>query len=82
MAAEKSSDATPAYAAVLFYLLSYALVKVAHSPSFRNGGSGEKLVSLDELRRLGQRQPWVAASLSVFLLSLLGLPVTADSSAI
>ena len=78
MAAEKSSDATPAYAAVLFYLLGYALVKVgAFTIVSQLGGPGEKLVSLDDYAGLGQRQPWVAASLSVFLLSLLGLPVTA-----
>jgi NADH-quinone oxidoreductase subunit N len=78
MAAEKSSDAAPAYAAVLFYLLSYALVKVgAFTIVSQLGGAGERLVSLDDYAGLGQRQPWVAASLSVFLLSLLGLPVTA-----
>jgi len=58
--------------------LSYALVKVgAFTIVSQLGGSGEKLVSLDDYAGLGQRQPWVAASLSVFLLSLLGLPVTA-----
>ena len=41
------------------------------------GGTGEKHLSIDDYAGLGQRQPWVAATLSVFLLSLLGLPVTA-----
>src|SRR5262249_8834823 len=78
MAADTPSPATSAYAAVLFYLLSYALVKVgAFTIVSQLGGAGEKRVSLDDYAGLGQRQPWVAAALSAFLLSLLGLPVTA-----
>jgi NADH-quinone oxidoreductase subunit N len=78
MAAEDPALAAPAYAAILFYLLSYALVKVgAFTIVSQLGGAGEKHVSLDDYAGLGQRQPWVAASLTVFLLSLLGLPVTA-----
>src|SRR5215470_692045 len=78
MASEHPSSATSAYAAVLFYLLGYALVKVgAFTIVAILGGSGEKNLSLDDYAGLGQRQPWVAAALSVFLLSLLGLPVTA-----
>ena len=78
MAAEKPTAATSAYAAVLFYLLSYALVKVgAFTIVSQLGGSGEKQLSLDDYAGLGQRQPWAAAALTVFMLSLLGLPVTA-----
>ena len=78
MAAEDPALAAPAYAAILFYLLSYALVKVgAFTIVSQLGGAGEKHVALDDYAGLGQRQPWVAASLTVFLLSLLGLPVTA-----
>ena len=73
-----SASATPAYAAVLFYLLSYALVKLgAFTIVSQLGGAGEKNLSLDDYAGLSQRQPWVAAALSVYLLSLLGLPVTA-----
>jgi len=78
MARDKSADAGPAYAAVLFYLLSYALVKLgAFTIVSQLGGAGEKNLSLDDYAGLAQRQPWVAAALSVYLLSLLGLPVTA-----
>src|SRR5262249_23814801 len=78
MASERPSAATSAYAAILFYLLGYALVKVgAFTIVSQLGGSGEKNLSIDDYAGLGQRQPWVAAALSVFLLSLLGLPVTA-----
>jgi NADH-quinone oxidoreductase subunit N len=70
--------ASPAYAAVLFYLLTYALVKVgAFTIVSQFGGAGEKHLHLDDFAGLGERQPWVAAVFSLFLLSLLGLPVTA-----
>jgi NADH-quinone oxidoreductase subunit N len=73
-----AASAAPAYAAVLFYLLSYALVKLgAFTIVSQLGGAGEKNLSLDDYAGLSQRQPWVAAALSVYLLSLLGLPITA-----
>ena len=64
--------------AALFYLVSYALVKlgafliVAHL-----GGVGERHVEIEDFAGLGRRQPGLAACISLFLLSLLGLPVTA-----
>ncbi|HUL15729.1 MAG TPA: NADH-quinone oxidoreductase subunit N [Terriglobales bacterium] len=68
----------PAYAAVLFYLLSYALVKVgAFTIVSQLGGKGEKLTTLEDYAGLSQRQPVAAAALALFLLSLLGLPITA-----
>ena len=70
--------ASPAYAAILFYLVTYALVKIgAFTIVSQFGGAGEKHLQLDDFAGLGERQPWVAAMLSLFLLSLLGLPVTA-----
>src|SRR5262250_564734 len=70
--------AVPAYAAVLFYLLSYALVKVgAFTIVSQLGGKDEKYVTLEDYAGLSQRHPVAAAALSLFLLSLLGLPVTA-----
>src|SRR6202165_5642251 len=78
MARGGSAEAAPAYAAVLFYLLSYALVKLgAFTIVSQLGGTGEKHLSLDDYAGLSQPQPFVAAALSVYLLSLLGLPVTA-----
>src|SRR5438046_10339919 len=78
MAQGGSEEAAPAYAAVLFYLLSYALVKLgAFTIVSQLGGTGEKNLSLDDYAGLSQRQPFVAAMLSIYLLSLLGLPVTA-----
>src|SRR6202165_2209283 len=78
MARGGSAEAAPAYAAVLFYLLSYALVKLgAFTIVSQLGGTGEKHLSLDDYAGLSQPQPFVAAALSLYLLSLLGLPVTA-----
>jgi NADH-quinone oxidoreductase subunit N len=77
-AKDNEIGASPAYAAVLFYLLTYALVKVgAFTIVSQFGGPGEKHLQLDDFAGLGERQPVVAAVLSLFLLSLLGLPVTA-----
>jgi NADH-quinone oxidoreductase subunit N len=71
-------DGIPAYVAVLFYLLSYALVKVgAFTIVSQLGGKDEKYVTLEDYAGLSQRHPIAAAALSLFLLSLLGLPVTA-----
>src|SRR6202790_2745168 len=67
-----------AYAAVLFYLLSYALVKLgAFTIVSQLGGIGEKHLSLDDYAGLGRRQPIVAAPLGRFLFPPLGWPVTA-----
>src|SRR6202521_676207 len=78
MAQGGSAEAAPAYVAILFYLLSYALVKLgAFAIVSQFGGEGEKHLSLDDYAGLSQRQPVVAAVLSLYLLSLLGLPVTA-----
>jgi NADH-quinone oxidoreductase subunit N len=78
LSADTNIGAGPAYAAVAFYLLSYALVKVgAFTIVSQFGGAGEKHLSLDDYAGLGERQPFVAAALSLFLLSLLGLPITA-----
>jgi NADH-quinone oxidoreductase subunit N len=78
LAGNTETGASAAYAAVLFYLVSYALVKLgAFTVVSQLGGAGEKHLSLDDYAGLGQRQPLAAAVLSLFLLSLLGLPVTA-----
>jgi NADH-quinone oxidoreductase subunit N len=65
-------------AAALFYLVSYALVKMgAFLIVAQLGGAGERHVEIEDFTGLGRRQPAMAACLSLFLLSLLGLPITA-----
>jgi len=70
--------ASRAYAAVLFYLLSYALVSVGAFTIISDlGGRGERYLNVDDFAGLGTRQPFAAAALSLFLFSFLGLPITA-----
>lgn len=65
-------------AAALFYLVGYAVVKMgAFLIVAQLGGPGERHVGIDDFAGLGRRQPAMAACLSLFLLSLLGLPITA-----
>ncbi len=65
-------------AAALFYLVGYALVKLgAFLIVAQLGGPGERHVDIEDFTGLGRRQPVMAACLSLFLLSLLGLPITA-----
>ena len=68
-------------AAALFYLVGYAFVKMgAFLIVAQLGGAGERHVDIEDFTGLGRRQPAMAACLSLFLLSLLGLPITAGFS--
>lgn len=65
-------------AAAMFYLAAYGLMNYgAFAIVTHVAGKGEEHVSLDSLKGLSQRQPAVAALLTVFLLSLIGVPLTA-----
>jgi NADH-quinone oxidoreductase subunit N len=65
-------------AAALFYLVGYALVKMgAFLIVGELGGENERYVEIGDFAGLARRQPAMAACLSLFLLSLLGLPITA-----
>jgi len=78
MKLDQETGAAPAYAAVLFYLLGYSLVKVgAFTIVSEIGGQGERYLTLDDFAGLGTRQPFAAAAMTLFLLSLLGMPITA-----
>jgi NADH-quinone oxidoreductase subunit N len=79
LAAAAATDRPAAgIAAALFYLVSYALVKLgAFLIVAQLGGAGERHVDIEDFTGLARRQPAMAACLSLFLLSLLGLPVTA-----
>jgi NADH-quinone oxidoreductase subunit N len=64
-------------AAVLFYLAAYVLMKVgAFLVVTHLGQQGEKRVALVDYSGLAQKQPVLAATFSLFLFSLLGLPAT------
>jgi NADH-quinone oxidoreductase subunit N len=78
LASDERPGPVGAYAAVLFYLLSYSLVSVgAFTIVSELGGRGERYLTVDDLAGLATRQPFTAATLAIFLLSLLGLPITA-----
>jgi NADH-quinone oxidoreductase subunit N len=65
-------------AAALYYLLAYALMKLgAFTVVSHLGGVGERHLEISDYAGLGQRQPATAAALTLYLLSLLGLPITA-----
>jgi NADH-quinone oxidoreductase subunit N len=64
--------------AAIFYAASYAAMNVgAFAVVGHLASTGEKYVTLDDYAGLGRRSPLLAAILTIFLLSLLGIPVTA-----
>ncbi len=65
-------------AAAMFYLAAYVLMNIgAFAVVSHISGKGEKYVKIEDLAGLAARQPLTAAALSVFLLSLIGVPLTA-----
>ena len=65
-------------AAFLFYATVYTLMTVgAFAVLAAAGRDGERDVLIDDLSGLATRRPWVAAAMTVFMLSLLGFPGTA-----
>ena len=63
--------------AAIFYAASYAAMNVgAFAIVSHLASEGEKYVTLDDYAGLGRRSPLLAAILTIFLLSLIGIPVT------
>jgi NADH-quinone oxidoreductase subunit N len=63
--------------AAIFYTATYAVMNVgAFAIVSHLASSDERYVSLDDYAGLSRRSPWLAAMLTVFLLSLIGIPVT------
>jgi len=64
-------------AAAMFYLAAYALMNIgAFAVVIHMSGKGERHVKIEDLAGLGKRQPVTAAMLTVFLMSLIGIPLT------
>jgi NADH-quinone oxidoreductase subunit N len=64
-------------AAAMFYLAVYALMNIgAFAVVVHVAQQGERLVEIDDFAGLGRRQPATAAMLTIFLLSLIGVPLT------
>jgi len=63
--------------AAMFYTASYAAMNVgAFAVVSHLAGAGERFVSLENYAGLGRRSPLLAATLTIFLLSLIGIPMT------
>ena len=63
--------------AAMFYTASYAAMNVgAFAVISHFAGAGERYVTLDDYAGLGRRSPLLAATLTIFLLSLIGIPMT------
>ena len=63
--------------AAMFYTASYAAMNVgAFAVVSHIAGYGEKYVTLEDYAGLGRRSPVLAASLTFFLMSLIGIPIT------
>jgi len=64
-------------AAAMFYLAGYAFMNVgAFAVVSHLSGRGEKYQSIEDFKGLAQKQPMTAAMLTIFLLSLIGVPLT------
>jgi NADH-quinone oxidoreductase subunit N len=63
--------------AAMFYAASYAVMNAgAFLVISHFGALNERYVTLEDYAGLGRRQPLLAATLTVFLLSLIGIPIT------
>ncbi len=64
-------------ASVMFYLLGYTAMNLgAFAVVIALGQRGEPNLDIREFSGLGYRQPWLAAALTLFMLSLAGVPPT------
>ncbi|MEZ5356075.1 MAG: NADH-quinone oxidoreductase subunit N [Bryobacteraceae bacterium] len=64
--------------AAMFYLAAYAFMNVgAFAIISHFGRQGERYVQVDDFAGLSEKQPATAAMFAIFLLSLIGVPLTA-----
>ncbi|HWP54196.1 MAG TPA: proton-conducting transporter membrane subunit, partial [Pyrinomonadaceae bacterium] len=77
-AATTPEDRSTALSAVAFYLLTYAVMNMgAFAVVTLIARRGDQRTSVDDYNGIGFASPVLAFSLSLFLLSLLGMPLTA-----
>ena len=63
--------------AAIFYTATYAAMNVgAFAIIAHLSGKGERYVTLEDYTGLGRRSPLIAALLTMFLISLIGIPIT------
>jgi len=64
--------------AVIFYTAAYAAMNVgAFAVVSHFASTGERYITLDDYAGLGKRSPLLAFTLTIFMLSLIGIPATA-----
>jgi NADH-quinone oxidoreductase subunit N len=72
------ANSASGFGAVLFYLVVYTVMNLgAFSIVLSLSRTGDARVNLEDYAGLGRTSPLLAAALSVFLLSLAGVPLTA-----
>jgi NADH-quinone oxidoreductase subunit N len=70
-------DSVSGISAAMFYTAAYAAMNVgAFAVVSHFANAGEKYVTLDDYEGLGRSSPLLAATLTIFLLSLIGIPMT------
>jgi NADH-quinone oxidoreductase subunit N len=73
----KSGNYDTGISAAMFYAASYAAMNEGAFIVISHFGSlNERYVTMDDYAGLGRRQPILAAALTVFLMSLIGIPIT------
>jgi NADH-quinone oxidoreductase subunit N len=71
------ADSTIGISAAMFYTAAYAAMNVgAFAVVSHFANAGERYVTLEDYEGLGKSSPILAATLSIFLLSLIGIPMT------
>jgi NADH-quinone oxidoreductase subunit N len=77
-AATDPAQRNTAITAVVFYLLTYAVMNIgAFAVVQVIARSGDRRTAIEDYRGIGFQSPVLAFSLSLFMLSLLGMPLTA-----
>jgi NADH-quinone oxidoreductase subunit N len=72
-----SGDSVGGISAAMFYTAAYAAMNVgAFAVVSHFGNAGERYVSLEDYEGFGRTSPLLAATLTLFLLSLIGIPIT------
>lgn len=72
-----SENSAQGISAVIFYTAAYAAMNVgAFAVVSHFANAGERYVTLEDYEGLGRSSPLLAATLTIFLLSLIGIPMT------
>jgi NADH-quinone oxidoreductase subunit N len=65
-------------AAVMFYLAAYSLMNLGALAAITHlSGRGDRFVQIEDFKGLARKQPMMAAMFTIFLLSMIGVPLTA-----